>query len=211
MMSKSLWILRRVAAKLAPGRAPFFIEAHIVKALMTIDIEGPVGRIKLSKKLGLGEGTIRTLIKHLETEGLVETSKAGLALTDSGKKLTSNLQSKISKEIEVPESSLTVGPFNVAILIKNAAHTVKGGIEQRDAAMKIGALGATTLIYSREKLKMPLVPEDIFRHVPTIHETLISKLKPQENDVVIIGTGEDRLTAELGAIAATLETLKRAH
>ena len=93
MMSKLIVVLERAAAKLAPGRTPYFIEAHLVKALMTIDAEGPVGRVKLAKTLGLGEGTIRTLIKHLENEGLIKTSKAGIVLTSSGKKLTANLKS----------------------------------------------------------------------------------------------------------------------
>jgi len=207
-MSKQLGTLERVAAKLAPGRAPYFIEAHLVKALVTIDSEGPVGRVKLSKTLGLGEGTVRTLIKHLENEGLIKTSKAGIILTNSGKKIASNIKSKISRQIEVPRNPLTVGPFNIAVLIKNVSKAIKGGVEQRDAAIKVGALGATTLIYSRGKLNMPLVDEDIFRDAPAFHEALISRFKPQENDVIIIGSANDKLTAELGALAATLETLK---
>jgi predicted transcriptional regulator len=207
-MSKLFGVLERAAAKLAPGRAPYFIEAHLVKALMTIDDEGTVGRVKLSKTLGLGEGTIRTLIRHLENEKLIKISKAGIALTSLGKKLTIDLKSRISKGIEVPRSSLTVGPFSVAILVKNAADAVRSGVEQRDAAIKIGALGATTLIYRHGRLSMPIVDEDIFRHAPTVREALISKFKPQENDVIIIGSADDKSTAGLGAIAATLETLK---
>jgi len=207
-MSKPIRILERAAAKLAPGRAPYFVEAHLVKALTTIDAEGPVGRVKLSKALGLGEGAIRTLIKHLENEGLAKTLRVGIVLTGTGKKLTSNLKSRISGPTEIPQSPLTVGPVNVAILIKNAAHFIKGGLEQRDAAIKVGALGATTLLFSRGKLNMPLVEEDVFRNVPAIRERLISKLKPQENDVIIIGSANDKLTAEFGTIAATLETLK---
>ncbi len=209
MMSKSLRTLEEAATKLAPGRAPYFVEAHLVKTLMTVEAEGPVGRTKLSKTLGLGEGTVRTLIKHLENKGLIKTSRIGIALTNSGKKLALNLKSRISREIEVPRSSLTVGPLNVAILLKNAAHSVKGGVEQRDAAIRIGALGATTLIYSRGKLNMPLVEEDIFRDAPTVREALILKFRPREGDVIIIGSANDKLTAELGALAATLETLKR--
>jgi len=205
---KAIGILERVAAKLAPGRAPYFIEAHLVKALIEIDAQGSIGRVRLSKTLGLGEGMIRTLIRHLKNEGLIKTSREGIALTNSGKKLTSDLQSRISKEIEVTESPLTVGPFNVAILIKNAANAIKGGLEQRDAAIKVGTLGCTTLIFRRGRLHMPLVDEDIFRDVPAIREALISKLNPQEDDVILIGSANDKLTAELGAIAATLETLK---
>lgn len=207
-MSKLLGTLEKAAIKLAPGRAPLFIEAHLVKALMTIDYEGTVGRIKLSKTLGLGEGTIRTMIRHLENEKLIDISKLGISLTNSGRKLTTTLKSRLSKEIEVPRSSLTIGPFNVAILVKKAADAVRGGVEQRDAAIKIGALGATTLIYRHGSLCMPVVDEDVFQHAPTVREALISKLKPQENDVIIIGSANDKLTAALGAIAAVLETLR---
>ena len=203
--------LGKVASKLAPGRAPYFIEAHLVKALKIVDSEGPVGRVRLSKILGLGEGAVRTLVKHLKNEGLIKISRTGIILTDSGKKLSSFLTSRISSETEVPQSSLTVGPFNIAVLVKNVADHIKYGLEQRDAAIKVGASGATTLIFSHGGLVMPGAEgEDVFKNIPAIRDVLISKLKPREGDVVIIGSGNDRLTAELGAIAAALETLKSA-
>ena len=208
---KSLKTLGKVASKLAPGRAPYFIEAHLVKALKIVDSEGPVGRVRLSKILGLGEGAVRTLVKHLKNEGLIKISRTGVILTDSGKKLSSFLNSRISSETEVPQSSLTVGPFNIAVLVKNVADAIKYGLEQRDAAIKVGASGATTLIFSHGGLVMPGAEgEDVFKNIPAIRDVLISKLKPREGDVVIIGSGNDRLTAELGAIAAALETLKSA-
>ena len=203
--------LGKVASKLAPGRAPYFIEAHLVKALKIVDSEGPVGRVRLSKILGLGEGAVRTLVKHLKNEGLIKISRTGIILTDSGKKLSSFLNSRISSETEVPQSSLTVGPFNIAVLVKKVADHIKYGLEQRDAAIKVGASGATTLIFSHGGLVMPGAEgEDVFKNIPAIRDVLISKLKPREGDVVIIGSGNDRLTAELGAIAAALETLKSA-
>ena len=55
---------------------------------------------------------------------------------------------------------------------------------------------------------MPLVNEDVFRDVPQVRERLMSELKPGENDVIVIGSAHDKLTAEFGAIAAALETLK---
>jgi len=208
-MSKALAVLERAAAKLAPGRAPYFMEAHLVKTLMTIETEGPIGRVKLSKTLGLGEGTMRTLIRHFENEGLVETSKAGITLTKSGKNIASSLKSRISEQIDVPRSSLTVGLYNVAVLVKNVAQAVKGGVEQRDAAIKMGASGATTLSYSHGKLRMPMVDEDVFRDSPIIREALVLKFKPLEGDVIIIGSADDRSTAQLAALAAALETIKR--
>jgi len=206
---KLLKVIADAASKIAPGRAPYFMEAHVVKALSVIDNQGPVGRSKLAKTLGLGEGSIRTLIRHLEKEGLIEISREGLLLTSSGQSLVSSMMSNLSKSIEIPRGSLTVGAFNMAILVRGAAGVVRTGLEQRDAAIMVGALGATTLIFSGGRMTMPSVNEDVFRDAPRIRGTLISQLKPQENDVIVIGSAPNRLTAEFGAIAAALETLKR--
>ncbi len=205
---KLIETLEKTASKLAPGRAPYFVEVHVIKTLMLIGSEGPVGRGRLARAMMLGEGTVRTLLRHLEHQGLVKTSKAGIALTEKGRRLYSELQSKMGIVVEVPRSSITVGSSNIALLVKNSAKAIKGGIEQRDAAIAIGAKGATTLTFKANKLSMPLVNEDVFRDVPQICEKLISELKPKENDAIVIGSAQDKLTAEFGAIAAALETLK---
>lgn len=203
-----LSIIERVTRKSAPGRAPSFNEAQVIKALEIICAHGTVGRTKLSKELELGEGTTRTLLKHLKKEGLIEGSRHGITFSDHGKKLFSNLRSKISEEIDCPNSPLTVGPFNIAVLVRNAAHGVRRGVEQRDTAIKAGALGATTLIFSHNKLVMPSNEEDVFKGISSIHDMLVSKLDPKENDVILIGSGENKTSAEIGAKMAALKLLR---
>jgi predicted transcriptional regulator len=205
---RPLTVIQEAARKIAPGRAPYFLEAHLVKALLMIEAEGPMGRIKLSKTIGLGEGTVRTLTRHLENKGLIVTSREGITLTTAGKKLTSDLRLHIGKKTKVPPTTLTVGPCNAAILVRNASHLVKAGVEQRDAAIKVGALGATTLIFDHGKLRMPDVQEDASSKDSKIHSLLISELQPRDNDAVIVGSANDESTAEIGAIAAVLETIK---
>jgi len=203
-----LRVIERVASKIAPGRTPSFNEAQIVKAIEIVGAYGTTGRIRLSKELELGEGTTRTLLKHLKKEGLIEVSRQGITFSNQGRKLLSDLRSKITEGEEVPNSLLTVGPFNVAVLVRKAAHGVRRGLEQRDAAIKAGALGATTLIFSRNKLTMPYSEEDVFKGISSIHDMLVSKLSPRENDVIIIGSGENKTSAEIGAKMAALELLK---
>jgi predicted transcriptional regulator len=200
--------IERIAGKIAPGRSPSFNEAHVVKALEIIGAYGTLGRIRLSKELELGEGVTRTLLKHLKKEGLIEGSRYGIMFSEYGKTLFSNLRSKITEGIEVPNSPLTVGPFNIAVLVRNAAHAVRTGVEQRDKAIKVGALGATTLIFSRSKLTMPSCEEDVFKGISSIYNMLVSKLNPKENDAIIIGSGENKTSAEIGAKMAALELLK---
>ena len=200
--------IERVTRKVAPGRTPSFTEAHVIKALEIIGDGEGVGRIRLSKELELGEGATRTLVKHLKNEGTIKISKYGITLSEHGKKMFSDLKSRISEGVEVPPSPLTVGPFNIAVLVRGMAHKIKRGLEQRDTAIKAGALGATTLIFCHNKLTMPSSEEDIFTDIPSIHAMLVSKLNPKENDVIIVGSGENKTSAEIGAKMAALELLK---
>lgn len=205
---EALRVIERVASKIAPGPTPFFTEAHGVKALEIISIEKSVGRKKLSEVLSLGEGTIRTLVKHLKKERLIKVSKAGITLSKFGQKIYAEIRSRISEELEIPKSPITIGPSNIAILIRNAANSINYGVEQRDAAIRAGALGATTLVFRQNKLIMPGVDENISQNIQPIYNTLISKLKPKENDVIIIGSANEKRVAELGAKTAALELLK---
>jgi predicted transcriptional regulator len=201
-------VIEEVAGKIAPGRTPSFNETQVVQALEIIDAHGTVGRMRLSKELGLGEGAVRTLLRHANNEGIIECSRDGIKLSEYGKELFSSIRSRISEGTEVSRSPLTVGPFNFAVLVTNVANRVRMGIEQRDASLSAGATGATTLIFLRNKLVMPFNEEDVFEGISSVHNMLVSKLRPKENDVVIIGSGQTKKLAELGAKMAAIELLK---
>jgi predicted transcriptional regulator len=203
-----LEIIEKVTRKIAPGPAPSFNEAHVVKALEIVGNSGTVGRIRLSKELGLGEGTTRTLLKHLKNEGIIESSRSGILFSEAGKKLFSDLRSKLSEGLEVPSSPLTVGSFNIGVLVRDSAKAVGSGMEQRDTAIKSGALGATTLIFSSNKLSLPTGEENLCESMPELHDKLVTQFKPKENDVIIVGCGENRELAEIGAKMAAIKLLK---
>lgn len=207
-MLELLKAIKGVSSKIGDGRAPSFNEAHVVKVLEIVGKYGTVGRIRLSKELELGEGATRTLLKHLKREGIVKGSRQGITFSEHGRKLFSDLRSKISEGFQVPNSPLTVGPFNIAVLVRDAAHGIKRGVEQRDMAIKAGALGATTLIFSQNKLIMPSSEKDVFEDVSSMCDILVSMFAPKENDVIIVGTGENKKTAETGAKMAALELLR---
>ena len=201
-------IIERVTRKIAPGPAPAFNEAHVVKALELIGKYQTVGRIKLSKEMGLGEGSTRTLLKHLKNEGVTQSSRSGIYFSGEGKKLFSDLRNQLSEGIDVPSSPLTVGAFNIAVLVRDTAQAIGSGMEQRDAAIKSGALGATTLIFSSNKLELPQEEENLCESMPELHDKLVTQLNPKENDVIIVGSGENRDLAEIGAKMAAIKLLK---
>lgn len=204
---KALEIIARVAAKIAPGRLPSFAEAHVVMALEEISNAGTVGRFKLSKDLQLGEGETRTLVRHLKKEGLVEISRSGISLSPAGRKLLSSLRTILSEQVEIPSSPLTVGRFNVAVQVKGMKNSVRYGLEQRDAAITAGAKGATTLVFTQDRLAMPGTGEVLAETSYSIVAAL-SKLSLKEGDVILIGSGDEKFKAEIGVKTAALELLK---
>ena len=204
---KTLEIIARVAAKTAPGRSPSFAEAHVMMAMEDILNLGTVGRLRLSKDLRLGEGETRTLVRHLKNEKLIEISRSGISLSAAGRKLLSNLRTVLSEQVEIPSSPLTVDRFNVAVQVKGMKNSVRYGLEQRDAAITAGAKGATTLVFTKDKLAMPGTGEALSETGSSIVKAL-TKLGLNEGDVIVIGSADEKLKAELGARSAALELLK---
>jgi predicted transcriptional regulator len=199
--------ITKVAGKIAPGRSPSFAEAHVVKALEEISLQESVGRLKLSRDLHLGEGEVRTLVRHLKNEGLIDVSESGISLSAGGRRLLSLLRALVSEQIEIPSTPLTVGFFNVAVRVAGMKDSVTYGLEQRDAAIMAGAKGATTLVFTKNRLTMPGTEENVSKSEPSILASL-SKLSLNEGDVIIIGSADTQTRAELGAKTAALELLK---
>jgi hypothetical protein len=200
--------LAKVASRYAPSRPLSFDVVHIFKALQLIEHNGHASRALLCKELKLGEGTAKTLVKHLKMNNLVETSNGGTKMTSKGKVIFSEIVSSIPAEVPLPQCSIALGRFNQAILLKELGYAVKSGIEQRDAAIKMGGTGATTLLFRDNKFVMPTSSHDSLRKEVEIRKTLVEKLKPQEGDAIIIGSSDvDKITAELSAKNAALFTI----
>jgi aminoglycoside N3'-acetyltransferase len=97
--------------------------------------------------------------------------------------------------------------FNVAVRVRGMKDFIRYGLEQRDAAIMAGAKGATTLIFAENKLTMPGMKEDVLESDQSIF-TSLSKLSLKEGDVIIIGSANEKINAELGARTAALDLLR---
>jgi Domain of unknown function (DUF4443) len=101
-----------------------------------------------------------------------------------------------------------LGKYNYAILIKQMSFAVKSGIEQRDAAIKVGASGATTLLFKHNKFLIPQTNYDALKNEDQLEKQLIEDLHPHEKDVIIIGTDDfSKKRAEFAAKNAALITI----
>ena len=199
--------LEKVASRYAPSRALSFDIVHVFAALQLIEKSGRTSRGALSSRLALGEGTVKTLVKHLKMHGLVQTTNGGTKMTAKGRGICEGLLAAVPAEMSLPMCSVALARFNYAVLVREFGFAVRSGIEQRDAAIKMGATGATTLLFRDEKFVMPASTQDSLRKEPQVRRMLAERLSPSEGDLVIIGSAEDEKTAELAAKNAALLTI----
>jgi hypothetical protein len=201
--------LQKICNNYAPSRVISFNMVHVFKALQLIKSRGHISRDLLSKELGLGEGSIRTLMRHLQMNNMIIATNAGTTMTQKGKALLLELLSSIPTEMNLPKCSIALGKFNYVVLLKQHSHAIKSGVEQRDAAIKIGAKGATTLLFKQNKFVMPSSTNyDSLQKEPKISKLLIMMLNPEEGDAIIIGSDDmHKKRSEFAAKSAALLTI----
>jgi len=193
-------LLRRVSEKISPGRSPSYSEAQVLRAL-ELSSGTVIGRASLGARLGIGEGVVRTLTKHLVAEGLVEISNRGITISKKGRRLLTEIHTLIPNGAEVPASNDVLGEHSYAVLVKGLAEKVRFGIEQRDAALLAGAMGATTIVF---KGKNAVIPGMDREPSPSLLAFLTERMRPAEGDVVVLGTGDTLMEAQIGAYSAAL-------
>ena len=181
------------------GPLPKFSDYHIWKALESLDSKNAIGRKKLAELLDIGEGSTRTIISLMQDNGLVTIGKSGIILTVKGLEFRKKNHMDIAEDIYA--GGLTIGACNVAVRIPKMARNIKYGCEERDAAIKSGASGATTLVYAGGKLSFPGsgYPVEI-----GAEESIRSCFQLRNDDVIVIGTGPTVEAAEIGAVNAGL-------
>jgi hypothetical protein len=206
-MHQVIRLLSKVANRYAPSRLLSFDLVHVFKTMQLLEDRERISRSLLVKELDLGEGSIKTLVKHLKMSGLIENSKGGMWFTNKGKTVYAKLHDVIPNETDIAKCSVALGKFNHAVLVKNLAYGIRSGIEQRDEAIKSGAMGATTLIFRNGSLLMPSTREDLLSKDPKLHYLIMKKLQPEDNDVIIIGSSDDKKIAEMAAKSAALHTI----
>ena len=198
----SVRVILRIAESRAPGPSPSFSGPHVLLMFLTIASSSYVGRKALAERTGLGEGAARTVLGKLKKKGLVGVIRSGCFLTPSGEKLAAAVGSTMSSIVSVPHSALTMGPFQSAIALRDAAGRVRSGIEQRDSAIRMGASGATTYVVKGGKFTMPGGSSDCEKDFPGPAWSVLKELAPKNNDVVILCGGHTEVSSNLGLLAA---------
>jgi hypothetical protein len=202
---QSLSRLLEIAERPVQGPSPSFEKAHLVLAFITIGESGIIGRQALAVRSGLKEGPVRTVLKKLREDGYAKTNASGCYLTEAGKRVYETLRSRLSPFSPLESSKLTIGAFQVGILVRGGGHAVQSGLEQRDSVIRLKALGATTFVIKDGKFTVPGGSSDSEKEFPSkVWSALRERLAPRSGDAVVVCGAKDETTARLGALSAAL-------
>ena len=135
------------------GPLPKFNDYHLWKALDCLDGKNPIGRKRLAELLGIGEGSTRTIISMLQDHGLITIGKSGIFLTSKGLEFKRNTHMDVIRGVQA--GNVTIGEKDVIVRVPKMARSIGYGCEERDAAIRSGATGATTLVYTGGRLSFP--------------------------------------------------------
>jgi DNA-binding PadR family transcriptional regulator len=196
-------------SKPADGRvAPAFKPHQAAVALIMIGREQPLGRYELCDKMSIGEGSARTLLKRLTEADYIESDgKQGQRLTSKGQQLFDEIIQDVPIGLLLDIRQLVMYEYAFANLVKAKASKVTDGVRQRDEAIiqgGYGKAGASTLIQKNVRLVMP--PDDFHILLAYEDETLliIESLRPENNDVIVIGSADDPNLAREVSMAAVM-------
>jgi len=156
--------------------------------------EKQVGRKNLSEFLALGEATVRTLFRKLESQHFIESTQKGQKITEKGEHYLTTLP-YFSLPQEVTVKDITLSTHSIASLVHNFSTHVKNGMQFRDAAIIAGASGATTLIFKNGGFVFPYGNTKL---TSKIQNYLIERFSPSEGDVLIIATADTEQKAMRG-------------
>lgn len=180
-----------------------FTDYHVYKTLSVLSDGTRKGRKQLADKVGVGEGSMRTIVECIRERGYIDVKQTGIKITKKGSEFYNEIPLQI---YTLGESDLVHGRKGVAVQVKGVEDKIGSGMEQRDRAMIAGADGATTVLVKNGKLQIPggIDLEGIY---PDTASTL-SKLFDLENgDIIIIGTASEYELAEEGAVTAALDLI----
>jgi DNA-binding transcriptional MocR family regulator len=160
-------------------------------------LEGRASRQELAKELGLGEGTIRSILDILKEKGFLDSTKKGHFLSEKGQAELEKMKKSVSETREFTLDRMYKDCIKFGIILKGA----RIGLETyklRDAAVKSGAEGAVIFKYNN-KLDAP--GTEYINYFSDI-EKIFSL---EKDDVLVVSFAKDARHAETGAFAVSVE------
>lgn len=178
-----------------------FTDANVYWALHLLRDGKRIGRKRLAEEVGVGEGSMRRILETLREWDMVTIKQTGITITRSGLGFLSEIPIKV---VDIDLGDAIVGECSQGVLVTGVANKIENGMQQRDAGIRAGASGCTTVIIRDGVLMVP--PDwnlDVER--PEIAKKIREIIGITDKDVLIVGSGSQKSIAVKAALTAAFE------
>ena len=180
-----------------------FTDANVYYALYLLSDGSRMGRKALAEACGVGEGSMRRILEKFREWNFIEIKQTGISITKAGLAFLDQIPIRL---VDVDISGSVMGAFQQGVVVYGVASKIGNGMQQRDAGVRSGAVGCTTILLVDGKF---LIPPDwnIDEKSPAIAEKLHRDIKMTSDDVIIVGDADTKITAIEAAITAAFDLI----
>jgi len=180
-----------------------FSDANVYYALYNLADGKRVGRKRLAELAGVGEGSMRRILDKLREWNFVTIKQTGISITKPGLVFLDQIPLRMV-DIDLPGS--VVGDFSQGVIVQGVASKIMNGMEQRDAGIKAGAEGCTTIVIRDGRMMIP--PDwDMDKESPDLAAKIRQVTSMSPDDVIIVGSGSTKILAVEAALNAAFELI----
>ena len=177
---------------------PKILRNPLASELIYLLKDGPSGRRTLTNMVGASESSVRTVLEHLQSEGIVEMDRRGTSLSDMGRLAFGPLLESVQevKTVDLPELSL--GEISRVALLQEVDELSGRAWSFRDLAIREGAQGAI-ILETGDGIKF-LHSDDLLQETNPEAEKIIKQEFPRwkEASLIIIVSGDSSEVVEYG-------------
>ncbi len=206
-MKEFLDILSKTSSE-RRGIKPRYSRADVYQALLLLLEEGPLGRLKIAEKLGLGEASVKTMLRRLKELSIVDIDPiAGAYLTSKGRKIIKEILEKIRPPATMDLHETAEWPNSKIIVLRKASHLLKkiNVLELRDELIRRGARAALIIVVENNMAKLAGVEEYTSNEIRRIAE----KARAGNGDLVLVSWSPNPRESEKALIEVALDLLSR--
>lgn len=178
-----------------------FNDANVYWTMYLLSDGKRIGRKRLADEVGIGEGSMRRILDTLQEWDYISIKQTGIMITKAGQSFLDQIP---IRPVDIFLEGSVIGTEQQGVIVLGVADKVNNGMEQRDAGIKVGAEGCTTIVYRDGNLCIP--PDwnlDVER--PEMAKKIRDEYGMREKDALIIGGGNTKQSAIVAAVSAALE------
>lgn len=178
-----------------------FTDANVYYALYILSDGKRIGRKKLAEEAGVGEGSMRRILDKFREWNFVQIKQTGISITKAGLVFLDQIPVRL---IDVDLQGSVVGDFTQGVIVYGASSKIVNGMQQRDAGIKAGAEGCTTIVIRDGKLMIP--PDwNMDEQTPELAYKIRKDTGITADDVIIVGGGNSKIAAVEAVLNAAFE------